>query len=91
MNSEVILFLVLSSSLLFSQVLFCVSLKRDEFAHEILVNIHYCCVIVEISAVILGAEYGNELLVLAEESISVFHHLMSTANQVKIMPLQEIF
>lgn len=85
MNSEVILFFVLSSSLLFCLILLRISLECNEFTHEILVNVHYSCVIVEISTVILGTEYRHKLLVLAEESIAVFHHLMSTTNQVKVM------
>ena len=85
MNSEVILFFVLSSPLLFCLILLRVSLECNEFTHEILVDVHYSCVIVEVATVVLGTEYRNKLLVLAEESIAVFHHLMSTTNQIQVM------
>ena len=89
-NSEIILLLVLCSSLLLGKVLFRVTFECDEFAHEILVDIHYSRVIVKVSTIILGAEYSHELLILAEEAIAIFHHLMSTTNEIKIMLLQEL-
>ena len=88
--SEIILLLVLCSSLLLGKVLFRVTFECDEFAHEILVDIHYSRIIVKVSTIILGAENSYELLILAEEAIAIFHHLMSTTNEIKIMLLQEL-
>ena len=67
-----------------------IALERNELAHEVLVHIHDGRVVVEITAVVLGAEDGDQLLVLTEEAVSIFHDLVATTYQVKVMYLQEI-
>jgi len=61
------------------------SLEGDELAHQVLVDIHYGRVVVEVAAVVFGTENGNELLVLAKEAVAILHHLMASAYQIKIM------
>ena len=35
-------------------ILLCVSFEGDKLAHKVLVDIHDCCVVVKVSAVVLG-------------------------------------
>ena len=66
-----------------------VALESDELAHEVLIHVHDGRVVVEIATIVLCAEDGDELLILAEETIAVLHDLMPTAYQVEIVHLQE--
>ena len=50
---------------------------------------HDSSIVVEITTIILSGEDCNKLLVLAKESITVFHDLMSSADQIKIMFVQK--
>jgi hypothetical protein len=85
--SEVVPFRTLSSFLLF----LCVSFKCNKLAHKVLVYIHHSSVVVKVTTVILGRKNGNQLLVLSEETISIFHDLMSSANQIEVMLFEEFF
>ena len=71
-------------------LLLSVSLERDELTHQVLIDIHDSRVIVEVTAIVFRTEYGYQLLVLAEETVSVLHNLMSTADQVKVVPAEEV-
>ena len=67
-----------------------IALERNELTHEVLVHVHDGCVVIEITAVVLGAEYGDQLLVLSEKAVAIFHDLVTTTYQVEVMYLQEI-
>ena len=71
-------------------VFLCVSLKRNKLAHKVLVYIHDSGIIIEVSAIVFGAENGHKLLVLSKESVAILHDLMASANQVKVEFLQKL-
>lgn len=62
----------------FGEGLLRISLEGDELAHEILVYVHDCGVVVEVPAVVLCAEDSHQLLALPEEPVAVLHDLMPT-------------
>jgi len=80
---------ILLTGFVFGSILLGISLEGDEFAHQILVYIHYSGVIIEVSAVVLGTENGDQLLVFPKEPIPVFHHLVAPADQIKVVLSQE--
>ena len=67
-----------------------VSFEGDELAHELAVDVHNGGIIVEISAIVLGTENGDKLLVFSEEAITIFHDLVTTADQIEIMLPEEL-
>ena len=71
-------------------VLFGVAFEGDEFAHQVLVHVHHGCIVVEVAAVVFGAEDGHKLLVLSEEAVAVFHDLMASADEVQVVPLKKL-
>ena len=71
-------------------VLLGVALERDEFAHKVLVHVHHGGIVVEVATVVFGAEDGHKLLVFAEEAITIFHDLMASADEVQIVPFEEL-
>ena len=75
----------------FGECLLGVALERDELAHKVLVYVHYGCIVVEISAIIFGAEYRHKLLVLPEEAVSILHYLVAAAYQVEVVNGKEVF
>ena len=59
-----------------------------ERAHQSLVNTHHCTSVVELAAIVRRRKESNQLA-LGEELVTVLHHLMRTADQVQVVPLQE--
>ena len=59
--------------------------------HKVLVYIHDRGIVIEVSTVVFGAEYGNKLLILSKEPVAIFHDLMASANQVKVVVFKELF
>ena len=59
-----------------------------ERAQQALVNTHHGACVVELAAVVWCTEQGHELS-FTEELVSIFDDLMSTANQVHVVFLQE--
>jgi hypothetical protein len=55
-------------------------------ATEVFINLEHCSIIVELVAVVRCTEDGHEL-VIGEELITFFHHLMSSYYEVKFMLL----
>jgi hypothetical protein len=66
----------------FSCLFFCITFESDEFAHQVLVHIHHCSIVVKITAVVFCGENSYQLFVFAEEAVAVFHYLMTSAYQV---------
>jgi hypothetical protein len=56
-----------------------------------LIHVHHGSIIVEIATIVLGRKDRNQLLVLSKETVTIFHDLMSSANQIEVMPLKEFF
>ena len=79
MNSDYVLFVF---AIFLGCVLLGVSFEGHELAHEVLVYIHDSCVVIKVSTVVLGREYGHELFVLSEETVTIFHDLVTSANQI---------
>ena len=92
MTSEVIATLLRlgSATLLLLRQFLGVSFEGDELAHELAVDVHDCSVIVEVSAIILGTENGDKLLVFSEEAVTIFHDLVATTDQIEVMLPQEL-
>ena len=63
-------------------------LQDLEGAEQALVNTHHGACIVKLSAVVGSTEEGDELA-LGEELVSIFDDLMSTADEIHVMLLQE--
>lgn len=59
-----------------------------EGTEQALVDAHHGASIVEFTAVVGGAEEGNQLS-LGEELVSVLDYLVSTADQVHVVLLQK--
>lgn len=85
-SSEVRTILLLS----FGKCFLGITLECDELAHQVLVHVHYCRVVVEITAIVLCAEDRNELLILSEEAVAVLHDLMPATYEVQVVVLQEL-
>jgi len=79
-DSEIIVFL-----LSFGSILLGIPFECDELTHEVLVYVHNGCIVIKVSTIVLGAENGDKLLILTKESIPIFHYLMSSAYEIKIM------
>ena len=60
-----------------------------EGAHECLVDRHHGTCVVELPAVVRGAEEGDELT-LGEELVPVLHHLVGPADQVEVVLVEEL-
>jgi len=67
-----------------------IALKRNKFAHKVLVYTHNGRIVVEVSTVVLGAKDSDQLLVFSEEAVAVLHHLMASADQVKVVFFEEL-
>mmetsp|Transcript_46438 Transcript_46438/g.94613 ORF Transcript_46438/g.94613 Transcript_46438/m.94613 type:complete len:335 (-) Transcript_46438:226-1230(-) len=63
-------------------------LQDLERAHQSLVNTHHGTSVVELAAIVRRRKESNQLA-LGEELVTVLHHLMRTADQVQVVPLQE--
>ena len=83
--------LIFSFAFPFGCVFLGVTLKGNKLTHKVLVYIHDSGIIIEVSTIIFGTENSYQLLVLAEESITIFHDLVTSANQIKVVSLQEFF
>ena len=82
--------LVFSFALSFGCIFLGVTLKGNKLTHKVLVYIHDSGIIIKVSTIIFGTENGYQLLVLAEEAIPIFHYLVTSANQIKVVSLQEL-
>ena len=83
--------LIFGFSFALGSIFLCVSFKRNELAHQILVYIHDGSVVIKVTAIIFSTENGYQLLVFAEETVAVLHYLMASADQIEVMFLKEFF
>lgn len=79
LDYSIICFLLLCA---LSSLLLGITFKGDEFTHEVLIHIHDSSIVIELSTIVLGAEDCYQLFIFAEEAVTIFHHLVTTANQV---------
>lgn len=86
--SEVVLSFIFGR-LSFCLVLLSVTLEGYEFAHQVLVHIHHCRIVIKITTIILRTENRYQLLILSKEAETIFLNLVPSANQVKIVFLEE--
>ena len=88
-RSEIAEFVLFTSFLV--GVLFGITFECYKFAHKVVVNVHHSSVVVEITAVVFGAENCDQLFVFSEESVTILHDLVTSTNEVKVVFLKEDF
>ena len=76
------------SACLFLPLSFCVRLQNFERAFERLIYLKKSCAVIEFSTVVRSAEHCHALPA-CEELVSIFHDLMSSANQVYVQLLAD--
>lgn len=89
-SKVVLLGVLLPVGFILGGVLLCVALESYKLAHQVLVHVHHSRVVVEVSAVVLRTENSHQLFVLSKEPVPVLHHLVATANQVQVVPAEEL-
>lgn len=83
-------FLVLNPSIALEKVLFLRRLYDFKFTHQVLVYYHYCSGVVPLAIIVWGRENCNQISI-CKKFVTIFNHLMRSANQIKIMFVIELF